>query len=251
MNGLPSLKKLGFSEKEIQVYFALQKNDRLTPTAISRATKINRATVYNITRELMAKGVIAEDLGARTATFVALPPKNLEHLLSSQKRELKEKEASVEQAIREIQLLRAPQAFPLPKIRFIEQDHIQDFIYKQAAKWDKSAEAVDRCWWGFQDNELIEHHEKWLHWLWKEIHTSTHVKLLSLDSALEKRLKNRYPHREIKTLSGSDFNATTWIVGEYLIMIVSRQSPAYLVEINDCVLAQNMRSVFKQLWERV
>jgi hypothetical protein len=48
-----------------------------------------------------------------------------------------------------------------------------------------------------------------------------------------------------------EFNATTWVVGEYILMIYTREKPFYLIEIYNAVLADNMRSLFKGLWEEV
>jgi len=49
----------------------------------------------------------------------------------------------------------------------------------------------------------------------------------------------------------SKFTATTWIAGDYLVMIITNQRPHYLVEIYDATLAHNMREVFKGLWKKV
>ena len=46
-----------------------------------------------------------------------------------------------------------------------------------------------------------------------------------------------------------DFSASTWIMGEYLVMIITRKKPYYLLEIKDAVLSHNMREVFRNLWE--
>jgi hypothetical protein len=46
-----------------------------------------------------------------------------------------------------------------------------------------------------------------------------------------------------------NFSATTWVTGEYVIMLYTQQHPHYLIEIHDARFSQNMRELFKQLWE--
>ncbi len=45
------------------------------------------------------------------------------------------------------------------------------------------------------------------------------------------------------------FTATTWVCGDYLILVSTAQHPHYLVQINDKILAHNMREVFKGIWQ--
>ena len=221
MNISQLLKEIGFQEKEITIYLLLAKKSRLTPAEIAMQTKINRATVYNIVKELISKGIVAEDLAAKTMTIVALPPDRFKQMLAPQKRELKEKEERLDQVIKEIALMNTSREYPVPKIRFVEESKIEDFLYQEAQKWDQSAQKKDGTWWGFQDHHLVEQYEKWLRWLWKEVHATTAVKILSNDTPFERKIKSYYPKRSIKTLAQNQFNATTWVVGEYLVMLVS------------------------------
>jgi hypothetical protein len=49
---------------------------------------------------------------------------------------------------------------------------------------------------------------------------------------------------------GMDLTSATWVNGDYIIMITTRQRPHYLVQIHDKTLAHNMREMFKNIWER-
>ena len=63
---------------------------------------------------------------------------------------------------------------------------------------------------------------------------------------------DQYANRSIKFWKkGFDFTETQWIVGDYSIMIMSRQKPYYAVETHDAVYADNMRKLFKNLWEEI
>ncbi len=71
------LKKLDFNDKEIQIYLAILQHGKMTPSAVSKVTKINRTTVYSTAKELVKKGVMKEDFGGYIRSFVALHPKSL------------------------------------------------------------------------------------------------------------------------------------------------------------------------------
>jgi len=40
-------------------------------------------------------------------------------------------------------------------------------------------------------------------------------------------------------------------VGSYVIFIMTKQRPFYLVEIHDSVIAHNSRELFKTIWEKI
>jgi hypothetical protein len=49
--------------------------------------------------------------------------------------------------------------------------------------------------------------------------------------------------------SGDDeFASTMWVMGDYVVTLATRIRPHSLVEIHDRMLAQNMRGIFKSLW---
>jgi sugar-specific transcriptional regulator TrmB len=57
-----TLKKLGFSDKEILVYLTILENGKVLPATISSITHIKRPTVYAIGKELVKKGIITQDV---------------------------------------------------------------------------------------------------------------------------------------------------------------------------------------------
>jgi len=65
-------------------------------------------------------------------------------------------------------------------------------------------------------------------------------------------VEKQYARRKMKFWSDAkQFTASTWVCGDYVIMIVTNQQPHYLVEIYDATFAHNMREVFKGLWKKV
>src|SRR5262245_14093739 len=113
-----NLEKLGFSSKEIQVYLAVLRLGKTTPAKITAITKLNRGTVYSVSKSLISKGVIAGDLADKALHLVPLPIENLKTSIEKSKSELKQRESVVDDAIVELKVLSAQKTYSVPKIRF-------------------------------------------------------------------------------------------------------------------------------------
>jgi sugar-specific transcriptional regulator TrmB len=220
-----TLKELGFNDKEIEVYLEVLRLGRATPAAISRLTGINRATVYSVSKELIKKGVIAGDLGGKSMYLTALPINSLSVLVERQKKVMEKNETLVKQAIEELAKLPMSTQFAIPKIRFIDELDLEEFLYKQINEWNKSMEKIDKILWGFQDHTFVDQYKKWIK-DWYNLETSKELKvqLLSNRSETEKQMKKLTPEqrkqREVRFLKkNTNFTATIWVAGEYIIMI--------------------------------
>ena len=247
------LQQLGLSEKEITVYLTVLKNGKITPAEVAKLTKINRTTVYSVAKDLVEKGFIAEDLAGTVSSLVALPPQDLKHVVHKEEKALDKKRQLIEKTVTELQGLTKNARYPIPKIAFVAEDDLEDYLYKRSDEWHRSIMERDGILWGFQDHSFAEHYEKWIDWQWqiggpKDLR----LRLLSNKSDIEeKNLDKGYDRRQIKYWNkGEQFTATVWAHGDYVIMIVTNQRPHYLVEIHDVTLAHNMRELFKGIWEQ-
>ena len=252
------LKELGFQDKEIIIYLELMRRGKATPASISKATGINRATVYSVSAALAEKGVISEDLAGKSSYLVAKPPEALMEVANRLKREAVTKEGLVREALTELSDVALGTKYSVPKVRFIEDSEIADYLYSQTPVWDASLIKTEqsKIWWGFQDHTFVENYEAWIHWYWKNADQSTQVRLLSNESDIEAKMSaTPGPGLERRIVRFWDrpeeFNATTWVIGEYIVMIYTREKPMYLIEIFNPVLAENMRNIFKGLWEEI
>lgn len=244
---------LGLTGSEVKLYLALQKHGKALPSALARITKINRATVYSLASSLQSKGLIAEDAGGKSRYLVPLPPASLQNLIEGPKRELKEKESHVAEAITELQQLVGGKAYPIPKIRFVQEDDLEQFLFDNTRKWQVDLLAQDGIWWGFQDSSVVEHYEKWIkHTLTTPESRDPRYKgqVMTSASSAEARLAGKIDavRRQVRQLAGVDFSASIWVGGDYIVMITTAQHPFYLVEIHDHALAHNMREMLKKIW---
>lgn len=249
------LQQLGFTDKEIAVYLCIQENGKLSAADVSRISKINRTTVYSVSKELVKKGIIQEDLGGTTTYYSALPPEELRTLYKSQEQELEQKKTAIEQAILELQALPKSKQYSVPKIRFIDEPQLADFLKKQLPVWIESAKKLDdKNWWGFQDTSLLEEYKDWVEYHWEIFPENFGLRVFTNNKQVEKEVANRVSddRRQTKYWDKTvDFTATHVVLGDYVMFIVTNQHPHYMVETHDAVMAQNLREMFKGIWEKI
>ncbi len=243
-------KQLGFGDKEILVYLTLLQHGKLTPSSLAKISRLNRTTVYSTAKELASKGVIAEDLGNKTLFLIAKPPSDLNILVQKEEKQLEEKRAIIKNAVQELQSISQATVYTLPKIVSVAQDEVENHLYQATPKWDESLLKYDGCWWGYHDHTFVNSYEKWIDWYWETgSNPKTIIKLLSNETA-EKVKSKKFSRRQIQFWEAShNFKTTTWVLGDYVVMIVSNQHPHYLVEIHDAVLAHDQREIFKGIWK--
>lgn len=246
---IESLKILGLNDKQIQVYLSVLQQGRATAITLARITKINRTTVYSVAKELIEKGLIAEDLGGSTSYFVARSPEELQYLVEREELAIRKKKNAAREVIDELQKLMGNSAYAAPKINFVEEKNLDKYLYRQTPIWDASCLQYDGHWWGFQDKTFVKYYEKWIDWYWEGGgKPSVQLKLISNESA-ETLKKKKFARRQIKFWQSSgEFTASTWVLGDYVVSIVTSQRPHHLVDMHDPVLAANLRAIFKKMW---
>ncbi len=243
----PLLTKLGLNESEIAVYSYLVKHPFSTPALVARQTKLNRPTVYNICKKLALRGLVIEDLGDKTLKLLATPGDELPFILKRDEEELRAKTKTIEALANELSLMKSSRAYPVPKIRFIEQDKIMQYLHSQTPVWDTSIANYDNIWWGFQDHTFVEQYREWIEWYWAKAAPDISLYMLSNSAKIEETMKIKQRHLK-PWEKGVHFSATTWVLGDYLVMIVTDKEPFYLVEIHDERMAHNFRELFKNIW---
>ena len=249
------LKKLNFNEKECEIYLEVLKLGRATPARIAKNTSINRTTTYSVSKGLIKKGILAEDVGHKYTYLVALPIENLQQTLEQQKKRIREEEKLIHQAMVEISELPTNTKFSIPKIRFVEELDLEAYLYKKTDEWNRSLKQHDKTWWGFQDHTFIDSYSGWVSDYWTKFESSAGIseKVLSNQSKIEEQMaKKLIENREIVFWNKSaDFSSSFWIGGDYIIMINTQNQPFYLIEIYNPEMAANLRELFKGLWEEI
>jgi len=246
------LTALGLNAREIKVYRVVVRAGEIDPASLSKHAGIKRTSAYAIAGGLIEKGLLIEDSTKRPRIFLPASPKDIEHLTAEERKRLHARETLYKRLASDLATSESAKTYPVPQIRFIESEKIERFLYAETPKWIESLLNEDSTWWGFQDHTLIDHFRKWIDWQWKQEPELQQVKLLSNKSLSELRVKGKYPNRKIKFWDKADnFISTTWVAGDYVIMINTRREPFYLVEIHDATFAHDQREVFKNLWSLI
>lgn len=246
-----TLGKLGFTQKETEVYLALLTHGKMTPAEVAKLTRISRPTVYSVAKELVRKGVVIEDLGGLSRSLLAKSPEDLAVLVNREQKALDLKKLTVQTAIEELSRVAQSTKYAIPKIVFIPEEEIDNHLHKQTALWNDSIHTTDGIYWGFQDPTLVDSYQEWIDWYWQQPIKLPALNILSNTSKTEQRMQTKgYKNRNIRFWSGAEaFTATTWVMGNYVVMVVTSHHPHYLIEIHDVMMAQNLRQLFKGIWK--
>jgi len=86
---------LGLTEIESKVYLVLLKIGSTTTGPLVKATELHRATVYDVLKRLMEKGLANYIIKEKTKYFQATKPEHLRDLIEEEKENLKKKEENV------------------------------------------------------------------------------------------------------------------------------------------------------------
>jgi len=249
------LKEMGLTDKEVAVFLCVLQYQKIRPTRVALLTKINRPTVYSVAKELVKKGLIAEDGAEKTKYLISLGERVIENLLTSEEQVLKEKRSKLPELVEALGQVPKQGDYSIPKIRFIDETSLREFLIHQSLTWAQSALDYDKTWWGFQDHTLLETYQDWADYFWNRFSKGIRLNLFTNKKPVETELMGQkaYAHqRHVKYWSEStEFSATHVVVGEYVLMIMTREHPHYLIEIHDRVMADNLREMFKTMWKMI
>ncbi len=85
---IDTLKELGLSQEEADIYSTLLDKGSLTATAISKNSKVKRTYVYAVCKSLIKKGLVSQLTEKNVTTFSPLSPDHLMDLAERQKQEV-------------------------------------------------------------------------------------------------------------------------------------------------------------------
>lgn len=247
------LEGLGLNPVETRLYEAVFKAGAIAPAALAKAAGVKRTTAYSIARGLVEKGILVEDATRRPRVFLPAMPEDIARAVDAEQKLFDEKKRALGELGAMVSRTHTKEAAFAPRVRFIESNKLKSYLYQAYASWyDSMQKTGETTYWGFQDATFVEHFGEWIDWVWERTPTELDLKLLTNLTPSEKKMAGKYPRRLVKYWGeATNFISSTWVTGDYVIMINTRQAPFYLVEIHDPRFAHDQREVFRNLWPLV
>lgn len=244
---------LGLGQKEVNLYKAVAKAEQLTPAELAKAIGIKRTTAYGMARGLVERGLFVEDVARRPRVFMLAGPEEIQATLQAERKRSTERELILEKLSESVSRAQAERTYPVPRIKFIEEGKLENHLYSGSPVWWESMEKRrEMTWWGFQDASFVERFSTWIDWQWEHTPETIDLKLLTNLSTAERGISGKYPRRNTKFWGeANNFISSTWVMGDYVVMVNTRQKPFYLIEIQSETLAHDQREVFRNLWDIV
>ena len=246
--------QIGFTESEATTYLLLLGQGRLTSQMIATRLRVPRSTVYSVLNTLEARGLVSRDRARGTTFFSANNPNHLSDAIAEKKRKLDDEARLTSELISSLMPIFKGAPTKAPRVEYYEgRANVERFLYSNMNLWIESMLMVDSTSWGFQDHTFVENYRDWISEAFRRFHVESEIKgrLLTNDAVVEQKLKGRIPRRSHRVLSSQiDFKSTIWVQGHYVVQIMSRKKPNYCFQIQDPLLAENMRLIFKMLYEQ-
>ena len=101
-----ALEQLGLTRIEAEVYIALLKIGSTTTGPLVKASELHRATVYDVLKRLMEKGLVNYIIKEKTKYFEATAPEHLLDIVQEQKNNIEKKEKIAKTAIEKLEKIK-------------------------------------------------------------------------------------------------------------------------------------------------
>lgn len=248
-------KTLGISENEGVVYTSLAEMGKAPATVLSKATGIPRSTVYTALEALQRRGLVSVERLNDTSFYLANQPTALLRMIEDERTAFSKDSHAREESAHQLIPLLTPyfqnRNYSIPTLRFFEGTaNVRTMLYDYQSLWQDDIAKYDYTWWGYQDHYFVEHYKDWLECYWRVMRPQEQIKLLSNPSSVERKLKDKVARRTIRSTpkKAGEFSSTIWILGDYVVTIMTRQQPHYAMMLHDTVFAANQRILFQMLW---
>ena len=171
-------------------------------------------------------------------------------IIDQEKDELEQREDATKQLIELVSPLFKGTNYSVPKLQFFEgEKNLHNLFYDQLPIWRESMAKYDYTWWGYQDHTWAEQNLKHIEHAWSSAPPEEKLKFFTNKATIEKKIGKKYKRRFTKLVPKEfEFSSSIWILGDYIVLVMTRQKPHYAYQLNDSVFSSNLRSVFQMLW---
>lgn len=250
---LNAFQELGFTLNEAKIYLQIVEQGHGKPYLLASRFRLPRSTVYSALESLEKKLLIHSSKLKSATVYYPNRLEMLRELFADEEMKLQHKKSLSAEITRELRSILKLKNFSGPKIEFYQgQSEVEKFLFNNLLIWKESILATELSTWGYQDHSFVELFKRWIKECWKVIHVEAGIpgRILSNSSDVERMLKGKVPKREVRVLTANmSFESSFWVMGEFVILIMTRKNPVYAVQIHDSLLAKNLRQVFKFMYD--
>ncbi|OGG50919.1 hypothetical protein A2763_02670 [Candidatus Kaiserbacteria bacterium RIFCSPHIGHO2_01_FULL_54_36] len=235
------LKTLGLNAMQAQVYVAALELGEATMQALARKSGVNRSTIYTFIDELKARGFILEGRKHKRNVYSAAHPEALVEMQQS-------KVAELQRLLPELMAINN-KSDKKPRVTFYEGFSGVEEVYNDQLREKKEILA-------YEDLEALlgELPERMSYWFPAErAKRDILIRSISRDVPLAREFskRNRGLLRETKFITAPKFKTDINIYGDKVALIDLQASSPFAVIIENHNLAETMRTVWKQLWDKL
>jgi sugar-specific transcriptional regulator TrmB len=247
---------LGFNQSEVKMFLAAAEIGKAPASLIAKRAGVRRPTGYAALENLVQKGIVSIEQESGVRLYIANSPDALKRLILEENDQLekhaKSRLEAAEQLAESLRPIFKSTNYSIPKLQFFDgKANVESMLYEYCFQWSESIENYDRIWWGYQDVHFVQSYRKWLDYYWPKMHPDERIKLLTFKDPTEIKLKGKIPRREIRFAPAkAKFSSTIWVLGDFVVTIMTRQTPHYAFQLRDSVFAANQRQIFQMLWTK-
>lgn len=235
------LGQLGLTKTESDVYLALLGLGSTTSGPLVKRTELHRATVYDVLKRLMQKGLVNYIIKGKTKHFEATDPSHLLDIIEEEKKAVQKKKQSTSKLVKELKQIQKSAEFRQQAHVFVGVRGIKN-IYELVLKSREvfifgSHGRAKKMLGGFFD-------------YFKKNLKKNKVKARLI---ISQRMRNSFLdtpqfYDQIKFMSDEfDSPNTTFVFGNYVATIVWTENPVgFLIESKEA--ADSFRNYFEIIW---
>jgi len=238
------LKKLGFSDKEVDVYLSLLNNGPSSVRQIAQKSGVNRGTTYDILKSLIERGLVSYFHKARNQYFLAEDPERLKNLLAEKMSLLKKSEEDLDKALPELQSI-YNQPAKKPVVKYYEGTSGIKHILEDVL--EVMSEQEDKMYYVYSASDVRKHLYKGFPNFAKErVRMKIRCKVIAVGSGGE--LWGMDERRWISKSEGSPTYMIIYAGQMAMISLNAEKKPMGLI-ISDAGIFQTNKMIFEHIWQ--
>jgi sugar-specific transcriptional regulator TrmB len=240
-----TLNLLGLSSKEISFFEASFKLGPSTVNEIAKRARLERSTAYLISKSLVDKGLIQEDLKTYGQKLAAVEPRKLLTMLSARSRSIQRKEMELEENLPSLQSLYTSSDFR-PNARVFQGTNGLLTVWKDILEVKQEI----LIWTNQQTESLFFHGTKHDQFIKERIKKGITARTLTVNNEAGRLLlhTDEVSLRQTKLLPESvDFSAETYIYGNK-VAVLDYDKEIIGIVIESKSIAQAQKAIFELAW---